>query len=63
VVSRAAKLLGYRFQGSLANFLSPVRWVGLFSACLPPVPGVRSRSKEVCARHEVVAMSFARVDG
>jgi hypothetical protein len=30
VVSRAAKLLGYRFQGSLANFLSPIGWVGLF---------------------------------
>jgi transposase len=27
-------------QGSLANFLSPVRWVGLFSACVPPVPAV-----------------------
>jgi hypothetical protein len=38
VVSRAAKLLGHRLQGSLANFLSPVRWVGLFSACVPPVP-------------------------
>ena len=62
VVSRAAKLLGYRFWGSLANFLSPVRWVGLFSACVPPVPGVRSDSKEVCARHEV-GMSFARADG
>src|SRR5919112_1502474 len=39
VVSRAAKLLGYRLlQGSLANFLSPTRWVGLFSACVLPVP-------------------------
>jgi hypothetical protein len=44
------------------NFLSPVGWVGLFSACVPPVPGVLSDSKEVCARHEV-GMSFARVDG
>ena len=34
----------------------------MFSACVPPVPGVRSDSKEVCARHEV-GMSFARVDG
>jgi hypothetical protein len=33
----------------------------LFSACVPPVPGVRSDSKEVCARHEV-GMSFARAD-
>ena len=33
----------------------------MFSACVPPVPGVRSGSKEVCARHEV-GMSFARVD-
>jgi transposase len=31
----------------------------LFSACVPPVPGVRSGSKEVCARREV-GMSFAR---
>jgi hypothetical protein len=36
--SAAAELLGYRFQGSLANFLSPARRVGLFSACVPPVP-------------------------
>jgi transposase len=34
----------------------------LFSACVPPVPGVRSDSKEVCVWHEV-RMSFARVDG
>jgi transposase len=34
----------------------------LFSACVPPVPGARSGSKEVCARHEV-GMPFARVDG
>jgi hypothetical protein len=34
-------------QGSLLNFLSPARRVGLFSACVPPVPGVRSDSKEV----------------
>ena len=34
----------------------------MFSACVPPVPGVRSDSKEVCARHEV-GMSFARADG
>ena len=34
----------------------------MFSACVPPVPGVRGDSKEVCARHEV-GMSFARVDG
>jgi transposase len=34
----------------------------LFSACVPPVPGVRSDSKEVCARHEL-GMSFARADG
>src|SRR3954454_9230860 len=25
-------------QGSLANFLSPTSWAGLFSACVPPVP-------------------------
>ena len=62
MVCRAAKLLG-RLEGSLANFLSPVRWAGLFSACLPPVPSsVRSGSKEVCARHEL-GMSFARADG
>jgi hypothetical protein len=47
VVSRAAKLLGRRFQGSLANFLPPVRRAGLFSACVPPVSGTRSDSKEV----------------
>jgi transposase len=36
----------------------------LFSARVPPVPGVRSDSKEVCVcvRHEV-GMSFARADG
>jgi transposase len=34
-------------QGSLANFLSPVRWVGLFSARVPPAPDARSDSKEV----------------
>jgi transposase len=34
----------------------------LFSACVPPVPGVRSDSKEACARHEV-GMSFVRDDG
>jgi transposase len=34
----------------------------LFWACVPPVPGVRSGSKEVCAHHEV-GMSFARDDG
>jgi hypothetical protein len=34
-------------QGSLVNFLSPARGVGLFSACVPPVPSVRSGSKEV----------------
>jgi transposase len=38
VVSRAAKLPGHRLQGSLANFLPPTRRVGLFSACVPPVP-------------------------
>ncbi len=38
------------------------RWVGLFSACVPPVPGVRSDSKEVCARHEVVGMSVAHAN-
>ena len=35
---------GY-FSG--ANFLSPARRAGSFSACVPPVPGVRSDSKEV----------------
>ncbi len=34
----------------------------MFSACVPPVPGVRSDSKEVCARHKV-GMFFARADG
>jgi transposase len=34
-------------QGSLANFLSPVRWVDLFSARVPPAPDARSDSKEV----------------
>jgi hypothetical protein len=29
------------------NFLSPVGWVGLFSACVPLAPGVRSDSKAV----------------
>jgi transposase len=34
----------------------------LFSACDPPAPGVRSDSKEVCARHEVVGgMSSAPI--
>jgi hypothetical protein len=57
VVSRADKLLEYRFQGSLANFLSPTSWVGLFSACVSPVPvaggvtqkryGSRARSRNV----------------
>jgi hypothetical protein len=65
VVSRAAKLLGYRLyrDRSRTSCRPPQRWVGLFSACVPPVPGVRSDSKEVCAHHEVVGMSFARVDG
>ena len=40
MVSRAAKLLGHRLQGSLANFLPPISWVGLFSACVPPVLAV-----------------------
>ena len=40
MVSRAAKLLGHRLPGSLANFLPPTSWVGLFSACVPPVPAV-----------------------
>src|SRR5215204_7337458 len=35
-------------QGSLANFLSPLSWVGLFSARVPPAPGAWSDSKEVC---------------
>jgi hypothetical protein len=34
-------------QGSLVNFLSPARRVGLFSACVPLAPVVRSGSKEV----------------
>ena len=34
----------------------------MFSARVPPVPGVRSDSKEVCARPEV-GMSFARANG
>src|SRR5215210_9401541 len=59
---QTTKLLGYRLEGSLANFLPLVGWVGLFSACVPPVPGVRSGSKEVCARREV-GMPFARADG
>ena len=34
----------------------------MFSACDPPAPGVRSDSKEVCARHEVVGgMSSAPI--
>jgi hypothetical protein len=35
----------------------------LFSACVPPVPGVRSGSKEVWEQKPEVGMSFARVDG
>jgi transposase len=45
------------------NFLSPVGWVGLFSACVPPVPGVRSGSKEVWKqRGPEVGMSFVRAN-
>jgi hypothetical protein len=63
VVSRAAKLLGRRFLGSLANFLPPARRAGLFWACVPPVPGVRSGSKEVWEQKHEVGMSSARADG
>src|SRR5215210_7372486 len=61
VVSRAAKLLGHRLQGSLANFLSPVRWAGLFSACVPPVPVAGGVTQKRCAQPKV-GLSFARAD-
>src|SRR5215207_3272900 len=57
-------LLGYRLQGSLANFLSSVRRAGLFSACVPPVPaacgvtqkryGIRSPKSECPSRATMV---------
>jgi hypothetical protein len=66
VVSRAAKLLGYRFQGSLANFLSPTTEVGWPVLGLRPAGtrGGRSGSKEVWEhKPEVVGMPFAHADG
>jgi hypothetical protein len=62
VVFSRCKLLGRRLQGSLADFLSPTRRAGLFSARVPPAPGVRSGSKEVCARPEV-GMPSTHADG
>ena len=66
MVSRAAKLLGYRLQGSLANFLSPTRG-GLACSRLASrrrERGGRSDSKEVWEhKPEGVGMSFARADG
>jgi hypothetical protein len=44
------------------DFLSPTRWAGLFSACVPPVPAACGVTQKRCARLEV-GMSFARVDG
>jgi len=50
-------------QGSLANFLPPASRAGSFSAYGPPVPGVRSDSKEVWEQKPEVGLSFARADG
>jgi hypothetical protein len=66
VVSRAAKLLGYRLHRDRSRTsCRPPHKVGWLVLGLPPAGarGVRSGSKEVCARHEVVGMSFARLDG
>jgi H2-forming N5,N10-methylenetetrahydromethanopterin dehydrogenase-like enzyme len=50
-VCSRCKLLGHRLYTGIARGLPVAReWVGLFSARVPPVPGVRSGSKEVCAR-------------
>jgi hypothetical protein len=63
VVSRATKLLGYRFSGSLANFLPPAQ-VGLARSRLASRRcTARSDSKEVWEQRPKVGMSFARVDG
>jgi hypothetical protein len=51
VVSRAAKLLGYRLRGSLANFLPPTSRVGLFSACVPPVPAAGGVTQKRYVHH------------
>jgi hypothetical protein len=64
VVSRAAKLLGRRLYGDRSRISCRPHEVGWLVLGLRPAVenGVRSGSKEVCARHEV-GMSFARLDG
>jgi hypothetical protein len=65
VVSRAAKLLGYRLCRDRSLTSCRPHKVGWPVLGLRPAVenGVRGDSKEVCAPHEVVGMSFARVDG
>ena len=60
MVSRAAKLLGYRFWGSLANFLSTTTEVGWLVLGLRPAGARRAEWLErgVGARPEV-GMPFA----
>jgi hypothetical protein len=65
VVSRAAKLPGHRLYRDRSPTSCHPHEVGWLVLGLRPAGacGVRSDSKEVRARHEVVGMSFARVDG
>ena len=64
MVSRAAKLLGYRLQGSLANFLSPTTEVGWLVLGLRPAGARRAEwLKKGMEAVPEVGMSFARVDG
>jgi hypothetical protein len=65
VVSRAARLLGYRsYRDRSATSCHPHK-VGWLVLGLRPAGtrGTWSDSKEVCAHHEVVGMSFAHADG
>jgi hypothetical protein len=64
VVSRAAKLLGYRLCRDRSRTSCRPHKVGWLVLGLRPAGarGGRSDSKEVCAHHEV-GMSFAHADG
>jgi hypothetical protein len=50
VVSRAAKLLGYRLcrDRSRTSCRPRQRWVGSFSACVPPVPEACGVTQKRC---------------
>jgi hypothetical protein len=64
VVSRAARLLGRRLQGSLANFLSPTR-VGLacFRLASRRCPRRAEWLKRGVGAKPEVGMPFAHADG